>query len=32
VKSEPAQSPVRRTFSADETAGASKNFESFLQL
>ena len=27
VKSEPAQSPVRRTFSADETAGASKNFE-----
>ena len=28
VKSEPAQSPVRRTFSADETAGASKNFES----
>ena len=29
VKSEPAQSPVRRTFSADETAGASKNFESF---
>lgn len=25
VKSEPAQSPVRRTFSADETAGASKN-------
>ena len=32
VKSEPAQSPVRRTFSADETAGASKNFESFMQL
>lgn len=32
VKSEPAQSSVRRTFSADETAGASKNFESFLQL
>ena len=29
VKSEPAQSPVRWTFSADETAGASKNFESF---
>ena len=28
VKSEPAQSPVRRTFSADETAGASKNSES----
>ena len=28
VKSEPAQSPVRRTFSAEETAGASKNFES----
>ena len=28
VKSEPAQSPVRRTFSADETAGASNNFES----
>ena len=28
VKSEPAQSPVRRTFPADETAGASKNFES----
>ena len=28
VKSEPAQSPVRWTFSADETAGASKNFES----
>ena len=28
VKSEPAQSLVRRTFSADETAGASKNFES----
>ena len=28
VKSEPVQSPVRRTFSADETAGASKNFES----
>ena len=28
VKSEPAQSPVRRTFSADETVGASKNFES----
>lgn len=27
VKSEPAQSLVRRTFSADETAGASKNFE-----
>ena len=27
VKSEPAQSPVRRTFSADETAGASKDFE-----
>ena len=27
VKSEPAQSPVRWTFSADETAGASKNFE-----
>lgn len=27
MKSEPAQSPVRRTFSADETAGASKNFE-----
>ena len=27
VKSEPAQSPARRTFSADETAGASKNFE-----
>ena len=27
VKSEPAQSHVRRTFSADETAGASKNFE-----
>ena len=27
VKSEPAQSPVRRTFSADETTGASKNFE-----
>ena len=27
VKSEPTQSPVRRTFSADETAGASKNFE-----
>ena len=27
VKSEPAQSPVRRTFSADETVGASKNFE-----
>ena len=26
VKSEPAQSPVRRTFSAGETAGASKNF------
>ena len=26
VKSEPAQSPVRWTFSADETAGASKNF------
>ena len=25
VKSEPAQSPVRRTFSAGETAGASKN-------
>ena len=32
VKSEPAQSPARRTFSADETAGASKNFESFMQL
>ena len=31
VKSEPAQSPVRRTFSADETAGASKNFESSCQ-
>lgn len=31
VKSEPAQSPVRRTFSADETAGASKNFETFLR-
>lgn len=30
MKSEPAQSPVRRTFSADETAGASKNFESAL--
>ena len=29
VKSEPAQSPVRRTFSVDETAVASKNFESF---
>lgn len=28
MKSEPAQSPVRWTFSADETAGASKNFES----
>ncbi len=28
VKSEPAQRPVRWTFSADETAGASKNFES----
>ena len=28
VKSEPTQSPVRRTFSADETTGASKNFES----
>ena len=28
VKSEPARSPVRRTFSADETAEASKNFES----
>ena len=28
VKSEPAQSPVRRIFSADETAGASKNSES----
>lgn len=28
VKSEPAQSPVRRTFSADEAAEASKNFES----
>ena len=28
VKSEPAQSLVRWTFSADETAGASKNFES----
>ena len=27
VKSEPTQSPVRWTFSADETAGASKNFE-----
>ena len=27
VKSEPAQSPVRRTFLADKTAGASKNFE-----
>ena len=26
LKSEPAQSPVRWTFSADETAGASKNF------
>ena len=25
VKSEPTQSPVRRTFSADETTGASKN-------
>ena len=33
VKSEPAQSPVRRTFSADGTAGASKNFEcSLLRL
>ena len=30
VKSEPAQSPVRWTFSADKTAGASKNFESVL--
>ena len=30
VKSEPTQSPVRRTFSADETAGASKNFECSL--
>ncbi len=29
VKSEPVQSPVRRTFSVDEAAGASKNFESF---
>ena len=28
VKSEPAQSLVRRKFSADETAEASKNFES----
>ena len=28
VKSEPAQSPVRRTFSAGETAGTSKKFES----
>ena len=27
VKSEPTQSPVRWTFSADETAGASKDFE-----
>ena len=32
VKSEPAQSPVWRTFSADETAGASKNFECCLSL
>ena len=32
VKSEPAQSLVRRTFSADETAEASKNFESCSHL
>uniref|UniRef100_UPI003A910F7E hypothetical protein n=1 Tax=Hominenteromicrobium sp. TaxID=3073581 RepID=UPI003A910F7E len=32
AKSEPAQSLVRRTFSADETAEASKNFESCSHL